>query len=156
MMPRISEFKKSCVKFMPLSLSFISDVSKIEKECFSEPWSEKSILEEFNNQNSYFVVATLENDIIGYAGMYCVCDEGYIYNIAVRKQYRGLGVGKRLLICLEDYSKQNKLKFLTLEVRNTNNIAINLYEKSLFTKVGVRKDFYSNPKEDAIIMTKYF
>lgn len=129
----------------------------IEKECFSIPWSENSILSAINNNQTYFVIAQ-ENDknIIGYAGLYFVQTEGYIYNIAVKKHFRKLGVGTRLVNSLKDFCIENSMEFLSLEVRKSNTSAIKLYEKMNFKILGTRKNFYSSPSEDAIIMTVYF
>ena len=130
-------------------------VAEIEKECFSKPWSEKAIKTEINNDLSYFVVAKVENEVVGYGGMYSVMGEGYIYNIAVKFKYRRFGIGKDIVNELVNYSKNKNLKFLSLEVRKSNTPAINLYSNCGFEYAGNRKNFYTNPIEDAIIMTKF-
>ena len=130
-------------------------VAEIEKECFSKPWSEKAIKTEINNDLSYFVVAKVGNEVVGYGGMYSVMGEGYIYNIAVKRKYRKFGIGTNIVNELVNYSKIKSLNFLSLEVRKSNTPAINLYSNCGFEKVGNRKNFYTNPLEDAIIMTKF-
>lgn len=130
-------------------------VAEIEKECFSKPWSEKAIKTEINNDLSYFVVAKVGNEVVGYGGMYSVMGEGYIYNIAVKFKYRRFGIGKDIVNELVNYSKNKNLKFLSLEVRKSNTPAINLYSNCGFEYVGNRKNFYTDPIEDAIIMTKF-
>lgn len=127
----------------------------IENECFSEPWSEKGFQSAFNDGISYFISAKADEILVGYAGMYNVLDEGYVYNLAVSKEFRGNKIGKKLIENLICYSKNKNLSFLSLEVRKSNHIAIGLYEKSGFEVVGTRKDFYNLPKEDGIIMTNY-
>ena len=127
----------------------------IETECFSHPWSKQSLEEELNNETSLFLVAKEENEVIGYIGMSIVIDEGYIFNVAVREKYRNKGVATALINELVTYGKKNNFSFITLEVRESNLPAISLYSKFGFIKAGERKDYYSNPKENAILLTKY-
>lgn len=134
----------------------LDDVYIIETECFSHPWSKQSLEEELNNETSLFLVAKEENEVIGYIGMSIVIDEGYIFNVAVRESYRNKGVATALINELVTYGKKNNFSFITLEVRESNLPAISLYSKFGFIKAGERKDYYSNPKENAILMTKYF
>ena len=134
----------------------LDDVYIIETECFSHPWSKQSLEEELNNETSLFLVAKEENEVIGYIGMSIVIDEGYIFNVAVRENHRNKGVATALINELVTYGKKNNFSFITLEVRESNLPAISLYSKFGFIKAGERKDYYSNPKENAILMTKYF
>ena len=134
----------------------LDDVYIIETECFSHPWSKQSLEEELNNETSLFLVAKEENEVIGYIGMSIVIDEGYIFNVAVRESYRNKGVATALINELVTYGKKNNFSFITLEVRESNLPAISLYSKFGFIKAGERKNYYSNPKENAILMTKYF
>ena len=133
----------------------LDDVYIIETECFSHPWSKQSLEEELNNETSLFLVAKEENEVIGYIGMSIVIDEGYIFNVAVRESYRNKGVATALINELVTYGKKNNFSFITLEVRESNLPAISLYSKFVFIKAGERKDYYSNPKENAILLTKY-
>ena len=133
----------------------LDDVYIIETECFSHPWSKQSLEEELNNETSLFLVAKEENEVIGYIGMSIVIDEGYIFNVAVREKYRNKGVATALINELITYGKKNNFSFITLEVRESNLPAISLYSKFGFIKAGERKDYYSNPKENAILLTKY-
>ena len=133
----------------------LDDVYIIETECFSHPWSKQSLEEELNNETSLFLVAKEENEVIGYIGMSIVIDEGYIFNVAVRENHRNKGVATALINELVTYGKKNNFSFITLEVRESNLPAISLYSKFGFIKAGERKDYYSNPKENAILMTKY-
>ena len=130
-------------------------VAEIEKECFSKPWSEEAIKTAINDDLSHFIVAKIGNEVVGYGGMYSVMGEGYIYNIAVKRKYRKFGIGTNIVNELVNYSKIKSLNFLSLEVRKSNTPAINLYSNCGFEKVGNRKNFYTNPLEDAIIMTKF-
>lgn len=139
-----------------MSYCHVKGVKEIENECFSDSWSEKSIIDSLKNPNSHFIAALNYNSVVGYAGMYKIIDEGYMYNVAVRKQFRRMGIGESLIKNLLDYSIENKLKFISLEVRISNKHAVLLYEKLGFKVLGKRKNFYLNPKEDAFIMTKVF
>ena len=133
----------------------LDDVYIIETECFSHPWSRQSLENELNNETSLFLVAKEENEVIGYIGMSIVIDEGYIFNVAVRENHRNKGVATALINELVTYGKKNNFSFITLEVRESNLPAISLYSKFGFIKAGERKDYYSNPKENAILLTKY-
>lgn len=138
-----------------MTSGYLDDVYIIETECFSHPWSKQSLEEELNNETSLFLVAKEENEVIGYIGMSIVIDEGYIFNVAVRESYRNKGVATALINELVTYGKKNNFSFITLEVRESNLPAISLYSKFGFIKAGERRDYYSNPKENAILLTKY-
>lgn len=128
-------------------------ISLIEKVCFAHPWSQKSIEDSFDN-NTIFFGALCNNEIIGYCGIQTVCGEGYITNIAVLAEYRKKGVGQALVDRLILFADQQKLAFITLEVRVSNLDAVSLYTKSGFKNMGIRKNFYRDPSEDAYIMTR--
>lgn len=144
------------MKIEKMTKEHLDFVYIIETECFSHPWSKQSLENELNNDTSLFWVATENNDVIGYIGMSVVIDEGYIFNVAVDKAYRKKGVGTALINELVTYGKKNNLCFITLEVRESNTNAQSLYSKFGFIKVGERKNYYSEPKENAILLTKYF
>ena len=131
-------------------------VAEIEKVCFSHPWSENTILESFSANTIFFVCENGQGEIVGYAGLSRVLDEGYVTNIAVLPAFRGFHIGRRLVDALITYGKENALSFITLEVRESNKAAISLYEKAGFKQVGLRKNFYDSPKENAILMTREF
>lgn len=131
----------------------IERVVEIENSSFSCPWSKKSFMYALESDYSYMITAKSSEKIFGYAGMYSVRGEGYIYNIAVDKYHRKRGIGTLLLSDLIRYSKESKLSFLSLEVRESNVSAIDLYLKLGFINQGVRKKFYDKPTENAVIMT---
>lgn len=141
----ISEIKENQIK----------SVAEIEKENFSEPWSEKSIRESLNNSTVFFV-AEKEDSVLGYVGLNFVLDEGYITSIAVKKENRNCGIATALINKCFDFADQKKLSFISLEVRNSNKNAIDLYKKLNFNNEGLRRNFYRFPTEDAIIMTRRF
>ena len=144
------------MKIEKMTKEHLEAVYIIETECFSHPWSKQSIENELNNDTSLFWVATENNDVIGYIGMSIVIDEGYIFNVAVSKNSRKKGVATALINELVTYGKKNNFSFITLEVRESNEPARSLYSKFGFIKVGKRENYYSEPKENAILMTKYF
>ena len=139
-----------------MTAACIDAVAAIEAECFSHPWSKKSLEESLEKENSLFLVAVEDEKVIGYVGMEVIVDEGYIFNVAVSADYRRRGVGYALVRELVTYSMKNSLCFITLEVRESNSSAISLYSKFGFIKAGERKNYYSDPTENAVIMTKYF
>ena len=130
------------------------DIEEIEKHCFSTPWTGEQITS--SGDNTVFFLAKKDGKAVGYSGMYTVLDEGYVTNIGVLPDYRRNGLGRRLTQSLIDYSVEKELSFISLEVRVSNFRAIELYKSLDFKEVGKRKAFYSNPKEDALIMTRYF
>ena len=143
-------------KLVPMDRSHIKEIAQLERECFSDPWSEASLEEELYNPLASFIVAQRpDGAVLGYAGLHAVMVEGYIDNIAVREDYRGQGIADDLLDVFVRFG-QAHLAFLTLEVRPSNQAAIQLYYKHGFAQVGRRKDYYKQPKEDAIIMTLEF
>ena len=145
------------INITDLRLEDVEKVAEIEKICFSKPWSENSFKNALNDSNSKFFVARLGSDIVGFSGMYIAAGaEGYVYNIAVNPLFRKKGIGTILTKKLINYAKENNLEFLSLEVRKSNNSAISVYEKCGFEKIGIRKNFYESPVEDALIMTFYF
>ena len=132
----------------------VKDIANIENNSFSTPWSEKAIRESMD-AGTIFYVACLNDKIVGYMGLSKIVGEGYVTNIAVLPEYRRLGIGEKILGYVIDNTKA-ELEFISLEVRVSNIAAISLYEKFGFERAGLRKRFYTNPQEDAIIMTKYF
>jgi len=133
----------------------IPQIAILEKECFSQPWSENALSDELKNDNSHFLVAVCDK-VMGYIGAQEICGEAYITNVAVFDKYRKLGVGRALLKVACDGAKSRNCEFITLEVRESNLPAIALYESEGFEKAGIRKNFYSSPTENGVIYTKYF
>ncbi len=128
-------------------------VARLEKECFSSPWSENALLESAE-EGIIFLIFEECKEIKGYVGLSHTLDEGYITNIAVFGKYRRQGIGRQLLSALDDIAEELSLSFISLEVRESNSAAIKLYEALGYKNEGLRKGFYENPKENAIIMTK--
>lgn len=133
----------------------VEGVFLVEKICFSTPWSLESFQKDLTNENAIYFCLENDGKVIGYVGMWQSFDEGNINNIAVLPQYRRKGYGKLLLEHLITYGKENKLSCLTLEVRESNEGARNLYRTVGFLEVGRRKKYYER-SEDAILMTLTF
>ena len=143
-------------EIVPMDRSHVDQVAALERECFSLPWSETMLEDSLYDERASFIVAEdEEGNVIGYAGLHVVLDEGYIDNIAVEEAARRHGVASALLDVYCRFGEIN-LAFLTLEVRKSNTAAIALYEKHGFQQVGLRPGFYQKPREDAVIMTRYF
>ncbi len=133
------------------TLTDAAELVKIENACFSTPWSEGSIRESLENENSRFYLALADNSAAGYIGVQIFSGEGYVTNVAVLPEYRRRGIARALI----ETALENEMEFLTLEVRESNAPAISLYASLGFEKVGVRPRFYREPEENAILMTKY-
>ena len=145
------------VRIVPMTADHLDEVAELERICFSVPWSRNMLAEELDNLLSAFLVALDDfGRVVGYAGLQVVLDEGYIANIAVFPEHRRKGVAGQLLQVFMNFAEANRLAFLTLEVRASNQAAIALYANRGFEEVGRRKNYYEHPKEDAIIMTKEF
>ena len=127
-------------------------VAELEKECFSQPWSEQGFLDAIAMEENIFLVAEENGEICGYIGMYLSLDEGEITNVAVSSTKRGAGIGGMLLQKSIELARQKSIVQIVLEVRVSNQPAIHLYEKYGFEHCGIRKGFYEFPKEDAKIM----
>lgn len=132
----------------------VSAVAELERLCFSDPWSESSISGELNNALSCWLVADIGGTVAGYVGSQTVLDGSDMMNIAVSPIYRRQGIAESLVISLCEKLKERGSICLLLEVRISNEAAIGLYEKLGFLPVGKRKNYYRNPKEDALIMRK--
>lgn len=143
------------MKVKILDLENIEEIELIEKSCFAQPWSQSSIKQSIINGN-YFFGVFLDNILCGYGSMNVVFDEGYINNIAVLNNHRKKGLGKAIINKMIAFGSDKKLSFLSLEVRQSNEIAIKLYSSAGFKWAGQRKNYYTSPLEDALILTKYF
>lgn len=122
---------------------------------FDDFWSYSVLQSELDNPNSEYFVAKIDNEIVGFAGIWKSIDDVHITDIVVKKSHRKMNIGSALLQKLIDIAKYENFKSITLEVNENNLPAINLYSKFLFKKLGIRKKYYNN-KDNAIIMTKFF
>lgn len=140
------------ITFHNITKSDANELSRLDEKCFSSPWSESSFLREASNPLAQYVIAKTDEKIIGYAGFWQVVDEGQITNIAVLEEYRRQKIAQQMLERLIQKAKEKQISVLSLEVRESNLPAINLYEKFDFKKVGIRKDYYKKPTENAVLM----
>ena len=137
-----------------MSVDHLGAVQEIERESFTTPWPPHAYRAELEtNRLAHYIVARHGDRVIGFAGIWLMVDEAHITTFAVRKTWRGHGVGERLLLALLDLAKARGAREATLEVRPSNHPARRLYEKYGFALVGARPRYYSDDNEDALIMT---
>ena len=137
-----------------MNAGHVSQIAQLEKLCFSDPWSENSVASELENPLSLWLVAEMDGAVAGYVGSQTVIDETDMMNIAVHPDHRRQGIAAALIEALIEELKGKGSHCLTLEVRASNESARSLYEKLGFQQAGIRKNYYRNPKEDAIILRK--
>jgi ribosomal-protein-alanine N-acetyltransferase len=142
------------IKIEPMELDSIEKVLEISQLSFPIPWSRKSFEQELSNVFANYFVAKSNNEVIGYGGMWIIIDEGHITNIAVHPKYRNQGVGDKILSKMIATCNEKKVIAMTLEVRLSNIAAQKLYSKYGFMSEGIRKKYYEDNGEDAIIMWK--
>ena len=145
------------MEIVKMNEAHVAFVAAIEKECFGmDAWSEKSVASELTNKLSLWLVAVDGDRVVGYVGSQTVCDETDMMNVAVTADYRRQGLGEKLVLALVEELKAMGSQCLTLEVRDSNTPARTLYEKLGFQQIGLRKNYYRNPREDAHILRKEF
>lgn len=132
----------------------LDELETLERSCFSLPWTKEMLAGQLPDEHHVFLAAEAENgELLGYVGMMTVLDEGYISNVAVAPPWRRRGIASALLEELLRRARQREMAFVTLEVRESNEAAINLYRNFGFVPVGLRKNYYEAPVENAILMT---
>ena len=135
----------------------LPQIGEIERQCFSLPWTAAQLEGQLHGPQHEFLAAfSPEGTVLGYVGLMFVLDEGYISNVAVAPTFRRQGIADALIDALCARCEGHALAFVTLEVRAGNAPAIALYEKHGFAPVGLRKRYYERPREDALIMTKFW
>ena len=137
-----------------MTVAHVAQVAELEKLCFSDPWSEKSVASELNNPLAFWLVAEDDGRVAGYIGSQTVMDETDMLNVAVHPDYRKQGIATALIVGLVEELRKMGSHSLTLEVRASNENAIRVYQKLDFQQVGCRKNYYRNPREDALILRK--
>ena len=142
------------MKYLLMSDEYVAQVAALEKDSFSMPWSETAIRKELTNPLSLWLVAVDEEVLVGYVGSQSVMGEADMMNIAVSQTYRRRGVAKKLIDELISRLSAQNVYSLTLEVRASNESAISLYSALGFVQVGRRPNYYTAPKEDALILRK--
>lgn len=138
----------------PFEEKYLKEILSIENLSFAVPWTKDSMEKELTNKFAKYIVIKLNTLVIGYGGMWIILDEGHITNIAVHPEFRKIGAGKKIIEGLISICKEKNISSLTLEVRASNYIAKKLYTKFGFIEEGIRKNYYNDNNEDAIIMWK--
>ena len=142
------------MKLERMNEDHVAQVAALEKLCFPDPWSERSVASELDNPLSLWLVATEGERVLGYVGSQSVLDEADMMNVAVHPDARRRGLARSLVEALIEQLKDREVRMLTLEVRASNEPAKALYETMGFTQVGRRKNYYLAPREDALILRK--
>lgn len=142
------------MRIVEMKPDHVAQVAALEKLCFSDPWSENSVASELENELSLWLIAEEAGTVLGYVGSQTVLDETDMMNVAVHPDRRRSGVAAALITELIARLKARGSRCLKLEVRASNAPAIALYEALGFTQLGLRKNYYRNPKEDALILGK--
>ena len=138
------------IEIVPLTADRLDEVVEIERRVYPTPWSEETFLEELAAPRRIYLVALLEGEVVGYAGMMLVADEAHVTTVVTEPQRRRERVATRLMLCLAHRAVQSRARSLTLEVRSSNKGAQALYRRFGMAPVGVRKKYYVS--EDALIM----
>jgi [ribosomal protein S18]-alanine N-acetyltransferase len=147
------EIKMSDITLRKATLEDLDGIMEVELKSFTLPWSREAFYNEFvNNHFANYFILIHNNRIIGYCGVWIVIDEAHITNIAISPEYRGLKLGEELLRKMIEFAKLNRVHSMTLEVRVSNNVAQSLYRKLGFQNGGIRKSYYSDNHEDALVM----
>jgi len=142
------------MRIVNMNADHVAQVAALEAICFRDPWSEKSVASELTNPLSLWLVALDGERVAGYVGSQSVMGESDMMNVAVHPDYRRQGIAEKLCMALVEALKGRGNHSLTLEVRASNEPARKLYEKLGFNQVGLRKNYYRNPREDACILRK--
>lgn len=130
----------------------VSGVSKIEERCFSDPWSLNAVREGLESSLDTWLVLKEEEAVLGYCVFRIISGEGELLRVAVSPEFQGRGLSKKLMDQMVEYSRKMKAETIFLEVRESNVKARNLYRSYGFSEEGIRKDYYRNPVENAVIM----
>ena len=139
---------------VPMEERHLDDLARLERLCFSRPWSRQALKEELTNPATCFLVGEEAGEVLGYAGMHCAAGECYVDNVAVFPEARRQGVGRKLMEALLQAAAARGGEFLSLEVRPSNLEALALYRGLGFREVGRRRRFYDDPVEDGLLLTK--
>ncbi len=139
------------IEYVPMKKEHIDGLVEIEEQCFNSGYAKKTFLKELQNKIAIYIVATEEQAVLGYIGLWNICGGADIIDVAVHREFRRRGIGEGLISKMLDVCKSENIFEVNLEVRASNLAAQNLYKKMGFSEVGLRKLYYEN-KEDAILM----
>lgn len=143
------------IEFRPMQKADVPRIAELEKVCFRSPWSEDSLKKELKNKIAYYRVGEVDGTIAAYGGMWVLFGEAHITNVAVAPEYRGNGYGRALMQSMIDTAVLHGADSMTLEVRESNTVAQNLYLSMGFEIAGRRKKYYQDTGEDGFIMWKH-
>lgn len=135
-----------------MEINDLDEILEVEKNCFNVPWTRHMFEDELYNLNAYYYVIKVNGKIVGYVGFWKIIDEAHITNVAIHSDYRRSGYGRALINALLNKARELGIFAATLEVRVSNLAAISLYESFGFISSGVRRGYYSDNNEDALIM----
>lgn len=130
----------------------LDEIMAIERAVFSAPWNESGMLFEIESEDALFSLAKDKGEILGFSILHMFEDEGEIFNVAVKEEYRNRKIGTALMKNTLHFAKRQRLSRIFLEVRESNMPARHLYENSGFKSMGIRKNYYDYPKENAVMM----
>ena len=142
------------LQIKPLTEEYVDQVCVLEEEAFSMPWHRESFLEMILNKDACYLVGLMEEEVVASCGLRNIVGDGEITNVVTKSSARGRGIGEQMLLKLLEEGTAMGVEAFTVEVRKSNDAAIHLYEKLGFVTEGVRKNFYEDPTEDALIMWK--
>ena len=132
----------------------LEEVLRIEKESFSDPWRREFFLKDMGNEFAFPAVVRIDKKLVGYTCLWKIEDEIQIANIAIARDYRRRGIARRILEWIVDQAVRGNSKYITLDVRESNSAALELYQRYGFEEICRRKNYYHNPTEDALVMEK--
>lgn len=141
---------------VPMAKRHTAPLAALDARCFSDPWTREGYEAELSSDTACFFVAEQGETVLGCAGMHCICGECYIDRVFCAPEARRQGVAQSLMEQLDTWARAHGASFITLEVRQSNTPAVALYRKFGFDPVGTRKNFYTLPQEDALLMTKFY
>ena len=142
------------ISYYEMSEEDIPEIARLELKYFSQPWPEASIASYMEKGNTLFIVAKDGSRIVGYMALMRILNESDLVSIAVDEEYRQMGIAREILDIGYEMARDNGVEMIHLEVRESNEPAIALYESEGFIRDGLRKGFYEKPREDAILYTK--
>ncbi|RYG26319.1 ribosomal-protein-alanine N-acetyltransferase [bacterium] len=143
------------LRFEPLREDHLPAILEIERQVNGSPWSEKSFRNEIDHPHGIFRVAIEGGQVVGYGGLWLVIDEAHVTNVAIAPTHQRQGIGRRLMVQLLEAAKSAGMICATLEVRAGNGPALHLYESLGFERTAVRRGYYPDNKEDAVVMWRH-
>ena len=142
----------SNLEIREFNINDIEELYEVELTSFTDPWSKESFKDELNNEIAHYLVGSINNKVVAYIGAWFILDEAHITNVAVKSDFRRQKIAKKLITAFIVLSKKHQITSITLEVRASNIPAQSLYQQFGFEKQGLRKRYYADNNEDAIIM----